>query len=310
MIGLGAVAYVIPEGRLYNTGERAESLKIKGASIQNKIGVRSVSRKRADQETSDLCKAAAERLFANSGLMPSEIECLVVVTQNPDGRGLPHTSAIVHRKLLLSEHCLTFDISLGCSGYVAGLAILRDLMTAHRMRHGLLLTADPYSKIVDNMDRETALLFGDAAAATLLTAENPAWRIGEFDFGTQSEQNAALWVSPEGQLSMNGRAVFSFAATVVPSSIVRTVDRSGFTLGQVDRIILHQGSRYIVETIGSRLPEGPPPEFYAADYGNTVSSAIPIAFVDGVASDDRIIVLSGFGVGLCWATAVLERIQK
>jgi 3-oxoacyl-[acyl-carrier-protein] synthase III len=310
MIGIGSVAYVIPEQRLSNTGGRAETLGFQTASLLDKIGVRRISRKQPDQDTSDLCLIAAERLFANSHVTSRDIECLVVVTQNPDGHGLPHTSAIVHRKLALTERCLTFDISLGCSGYVAALAILRDLMTGQHMRNGLLLTADPYSKIIDDTDRDTTLLFGDAATATLMTSDSPVWRIGEFDFGTQSEHHAALHVSREGRLSMNGRAVFSFAATSVPLSILRTLERNGFTLEQVDRVILHQGSRYIVETIGSRLPAGPQPEFCAAEYGNTVSSSIPIAFADGVRLDDRIVVLSGFGVGLCWATTVLERIRK
>ncbi|MGH9342899.1 MAG: ketoacyl-ACP synthase III [Terriglobia bacterium] len=308
MIGIASAAYVIPPDRLENS-ERAEKLGISASTLE-KIGIRRVARKSPDQDTSDLCLMAARHLLEQSSVSTARIDCLVVVTQNPSGHGLPHTSALVHHELGLREQCLTFDISLGCSGYVAGLAILRDLMTAQGMRHGLLLTADPYSKIVNECDRNTALLFGDAATATHLTSEDPVWRIGQFDFGTQSSHRTALQVSADGHLSMNGQTVFVFAAACVPPSIARVVERNDFTLEQVDRFVLHQGSLGIVEAIGDRLRAGKRPEFYAADYGNTISSAIPIAFVDGVTPEDRVVVLSGFGVGLCWASTVLERIQR
>ena len=145
------------------------------------------------------------------------------------------------------------------------------------------------------------MLFGDAARRR---------RVGmahRLILRNTKQEGAALHARRGRFPRMAGR--FLFAATRAVEHYARCY-RSGFTLEQVDRIILHQGSRYIVETIGTRLPGGPQPEFYAADYGNTVSSAIPIAFADGVASQDHIVVLSGFGVGLCWATTVLERVRN
>lgn len=308
MIGIRSISYAIPEQRLCNA-ERAAKLNISPTMLTVKIGVRRIARRRASEDTADLCEAAAERLPPSSQTCIRDLDCLVVVTQNPHGAGLPHTSAVVHQRLNVGRKCLTFDLSLGCSGYVSALVVVRDLMLGQNMKHALLFTADPYSKIVDEDDRDTALVFGDAASVTHLTSETPCWTIGKCDFGTQSESITALVVNKGGRLQMKGQAVLSFAVTQIPPSVHRVLARMGKRIDEVDRIILHQGSRYVVDKIGEHLGGGPVPEFYAGDYGNTASSAIPIAFVDGVISSDRIVVLSGFGVGLCWATTVLERIS-
>ncbi len=308
MIGIGPIACEVPEERLANLG-RADRLGVTEAFLRDKVGVLSVTRKAGDCETSDLCVGAARRLFERSATAAEEIECAVVVTQNPDGHGLPHTSAIVHGKLGLPEHCATFDISLGCSGYVTALSIMRSFMEANGMRRGLLFTADPYSKIVDEEDRDTTLLFGDACTVTMLT-DMPAWRIGRFDFGTKGDLRDALAVGASGKLSMNGRTVFNFIATSVPPSIIEVLKSQGLDLGDVDRIILHQGSKYVVDFIARRLGAVEKVAFYAKDYGNTVSSSIPMILSQNLEETDRRIIISGFGVGLCWATTLLERAEK
>jgi 3-oxoacyl-[acyl-carrier-protein] synthase-3 len=101
--------------------------------------------------------------------------------------------------------------------------------------------------------------------------------------------------------------VFNFSATVVPGSIGRAVERAGLTLDRIDRFIVHQGSRYIVETVARRLGIADRCAFTAAEHGNLVSSAVPAAFVEGVKPQDRRVVICGFGVGLSWASAVLAR---
>src|SRR6185437_3685113 len=141
---------------------------------------------------------------------------LVVVTQNPD-RNIPHVSAQLHGRAGLSESCAVFDISLGCSGYVYGLAIVKSFMQAQGLRSGVLITADPYSKIIDPADRNTVLLFGDAATATLI-ADDPVWTLEAFSFGSRGKDWPAIRTEA-GKFVMNGRGVFNFAATTVPNDI-------------------------------------------------------------------------------------------
>ena len=111
------------------------------------------------------------------------LHALIVVTQNGDGEGLPHTAAIVQHKLGLPTRVAAFDISLGCSGFVYGLYALKGFLDATGGQNGIMVTADPYSKVIDREDRITSLLFGDAATATWL-GESPIWQLGEVHFGT------------------------------------------------------------------------------------------------------------------------------
>jgi 3-oxoacyl-[acyl-carrier-protein] synthase-3 len=176
------------------------------------------------------------------------------------------------------------------------------------MRCGLLFTADPYSKVLDESDRDTAPLFGDAATTTVLT-DTPRWAMGEFDFGTRGDLCDAIQIGPEGKLAMNGRAVLTFAAMAVPESIRRTLKRNEFTLEQIDHFLIHPGGKYMIELTANRLrlPDGLP--FFPRDYGNTVSSSIPLALSKEVKDTDHTVLIAGFGVGLCWATTVLHRVR-
>lgn len=308
MIGIAAIACEIPAQRISNL-ERMARLDATDDLVRNKIGVLQVARMPAGSETSDLAAGAAEKLFRETSLDRTKLECLAVVTQNPDGHGLPHTAAILHGRLGLAERCATFDISLGCSGFVHGLSIVAGFMTANGMKHGMLVTADPYSKVIDDGDRNTTLLFGDAATATYLS-EDAAWRIGRFDFGTDGRLSPALHVDKAGKLVMNGRDVFTFSAAAVPQSIARVLAANAVEMSDIDRIFLHQGSKFIVDTVAKRIGAGDKAVFCAGEYGNTVSSSIPILLAQATHPGDRRVLICGFGVGLTWAATILERVER
>ncbi len=306
MIGLGPIAYEIPRRRIANI-DRLTALNASEQLLHDKIGVMEVALKEPDDESSDLCVKVADKLFASGVIEPADVECAIVVTQNPDDHGLPHTSAVVHDKVGLPDRCAAFDISLGCSGFVYALSVMRAFMVENDLRRGLLFTADPYSKVIDPTDRNTAMLFGDGAAVTLITDE-PTWIPGKFDFGTRGAARDTLRVQPDGKLFMNGRAVAQFSATEVPRSIERAITANGLTFDDIDRFVLHQGSRYIVNAISKRLGIEDRTDFTAQEFGNTVSSSIPIALARDLKAEDRRVLISGFGVGLSWATTVLERV--
>jgi 3-oxoacyl-[acyl-carrier-protein] synthase-3 len=307
MLGIQAIGSYIPPQRNDNDA-LAGKFEFTREFLESKIGVFTTSIKAEDEETSDLAMKAVQSLKAKLGeaLDLASIQCLVLVTQNPDGHGLPHTSAILHKKLGLSPRCFAFDISLGCSGFVAGLAAIKGFMQVTGLKKGLLVTADPYSKVIDREDRNTVLLFGDGAAATLISDE-PIWEIGEFDCGTIGQSCEALTVRENGKLEMNGRAVFDFSALQVPPSIARALEANKLTVEDVDLGILHPGSKYIVDTVAKRaklanVARG------AETYGNTVSSSIPLLLENVALGSARHILISGFGVGLGWATTILRSV--
>jgi 3-oxoacyl-[acyl-carrier-protein] synthase-3 len=308
MIGIQAIGTYIPAGRIDNR-QRMAQFELDEAFLLEKTGMLRQAIKADTEETSDLCCQAFVDLQNKSRLQSEEVECIVVCTQNPDGKGLPHTSAIVHAKLGLPDGCAAFDISLGCSGFVYGLSVIQGFMQANGFRKGVLFTSDPYSKVVDGQDKNTSLLFGDGATATLVS-DTPVWRTGKFVFGTHGQEANSIQIEQaSGKLTMNGRAVFSFSATMVPKNITAMLAVNELAIADIECFALHQGSRYIVDTIKKKLGiEDAKAPFVAADYGNTVSSSIPL-ILSGVDSGLSRIVIAGFGVGLSWASTVLFKVN-
>ncbi len=305
MTGIEAITVYIPERRISNLALQ-ETFDIDEKFLTKKIGVVNRAIKSENEDTSDMAIKALESLLIQTGLNRDAIELLIVVTQNPD-MNIPQVSGLVHGKAGLSQNCAAFDVSLGCSGYVYGLSVLQSFITANGMKRGVLITCDPYSKIIDPSDKNTVLLFGDAATATLVGPE-PIFEYGPFLFGTQGDLTGAL-TCKNGTLHMNGRDVFNFAATTVPKHIEKLLAKSGITKDDVDCYLLHQGSRYIVETLARRLEVEPAKVLIdIEDVGNTVSSSIPI-LLQKIVNDQslRQIVLCGFGVGLSWASCICKR---
>ena len=298
----------LPEGRINNL-ERLEEFGVDEDFIVKKTGVVSVSRKAEDETAVSMCLKAWEQLLAKEPTAAEAIDALIVVTQNPDNN-IPHTSAILHGRLELPKNCLTFDISLGCSGFVAALATMDGLIASGTIKRGLIFTCDPYSVVVDEHDKGTALLFGDGAAVALIGNEG-VFKIGAFDFGTNGK-NGHYLKTVDGRLEMRGNAIFNFAALSVPKSIQAVLDASALSVEDIDLFALHQGSRYIVETIAKRmkLPVEKAP-FVAAEYGNVVSSSIPFILEPYINNHDvDNVVICGFGVGLSWTTSLLTRVNK
>lgn len=304
-IGIEAIATYLPEARVNNRA-RLEKFGIDEEFLTSKIGVLERSVKASDEETSDLCVKAFQALQKKMAVNVAEIEAVIVVTQNPD-YSLPHTSAIVHGKLGLPSHCATFDISLGCSGFVYALSVLSSFMEANGMKRGLIFTADPYSKVLNEEDKNTSLLFGDGSAVTLLS-DRGAWVPGKFSFGTLGDRHRSLIVE-EGVLSMNGRDIFNFAALNIPKDVEKVLELNGITKESVDQFLFHSGSRYIVDVLAQRmdLPEKKVP-FGVEKYGNTISSSIPFLLERVLENSSvRTLLISGFGVGLSWSTGMLFR---
>lgn len=307
--GIGPIGTYLGEEVLDNLS-RADALDTNPDFLKSKIGTNTVRRKRADQDTSDLAVEALRALEAK-GVDLSTLEAMVLVTQNPDGHGLPHTSAIVHEKMGLPLECATFDVSLGCSGFVYGLPILQGFLEMTGKSRGVLVTADPYSKVVDNDDRNTVLLFGDGAAATLVTrdAKPGQWTLVGGRYGSEGKGSDMLTVNDDRVLFMNGREVFNFAAVRVGREVKALMAELGMEVADMDQLLLHQGSKYIVDSLARRLRADPAKVPVAiGDVGNTVSSTIPL-LLDGVTDEAiRRVLVCGFGVGFSYATAVLERV--
>lgn len=311
MLGIEQIGVAVPHERIDNLAQ-GRRLDADEAFLREKLGFMNLARKPREEQCSDLCVEAFRNLQSRQAVDPETIQCVVVITQNPDGHGLPHASAITHQKLGLPSSACCFDVSLGCTGFVHGLSIAQSFMQSHGMTRGLLFTADPYSRVIDENDRNTVLLFGDAAACTLIS-DQPRFRAGRFAFDTDSESHRAIYVNESRSLRMDGNRVFRYVAKRVPPKIHECLRLNDRALGDVDLILLHQGSRYIVETLiaAMDLPRAKTP-FQAGETGNTVSSSIPLMLQDTLDEDQEVrsVLTVGFGVGLSSCVTLLDRIPS
>lgn len=309
-IGILDIASHLPDGRR-DVEAMAEALSIPLEFRVEKLGTDQLPVASEDEDACSLAIPAVVRLLERNPGLEDQIGMLVVVTQNPVGHGLPHTAALVHAGTGLGRDAAAFDLSLGCSGYVHGLEVVARFLEGRPSdrRHGILVTSDPYSKVVDPTDRDTAMLFGDAATATLI-GPNPTFEMSTADFMTDGTKSDAIVVN-DGVLSMKGRKVFNFVMSNVPAQIERTLGEAGLAVADVDRFLFHQGSRYIVETLATRVGadlERTPVRI--GETGNTVSSSIPL-LLEHELGDESVgrILIAGFGVGLSSGVGVLIRPQ-
>ncbi len=303
-VRIRSIGLYLPSTRVSNY-ERAAKVGFERDFLENKLGVVARSVMEPGETTSDLAVRAFNALAERIELLRDEIQLLVVVTQHPDFK-VPHTAAIVHNRLELGKHCMTFDISQGCSGYTHAVTIVTGVMETANLNHAVLITSDPYSDKVADDDRDVSLLFGDAATATYFSRTGLGYQLIDSNFGTLPNSYRCLMF--RDRLEMDGAAVFKHAVQEAPPSMRELLARNELSADDIDLFLLHQGSKYLVEYVSKKMrvpPEKAP--FEASHYGNTVSSSIPLMLQKHVdAAELERIVLSGFGVGFTWGNNLLQ----
>lgn len=289
---------------------------------------------------SDLCKAAAQRLLEEQGVDRGTIDALIFVSQSPD-YDLPATACVLQHELDLPATCAAFDVNQGCAGYVYGLWLAASLISSGACGRVLLLVGDAYYAPRDPANRVTTPLFGDGGSASLVCRDDSA-RPMHFSLGTNGAGYKAIIV-PAGrsrlpyerdfeenelffedihtsagtpwrltEVYMNGGEVFQFTLETVPTHLREFMARTCANPEQVDWLFLHQANKQIVEMVaekaGFSLEKAPWRSF--SRYGNLSSASIPVAICDQFgaekSSGSGSFLLCGYGVGLSWASCLLE----
>ena len=289
----------------------------------------------SEQETaSDLAYRAAEKVFT-SGISKKDIDFIILCTQSPD-YNLPTTACILQDRLGLPTHCGAFDYNLGCSGYIYGLGIVKGLIETGLANNVLLITAETYSKYIHPLDNSVKPVFGDGAAATIVTGyDRDESGLNGFVFGTDGSGYSNLIVPVGGMrqryhnteieetidqynnfrtnrnLYMDGLAISNFALDVVPKTVEQILSQTGLSKNDIDYYVFHQANKLMLEYLQEKcnLKEYP----YWNDiknYGNTVSSSIPIALKNVMKNSNKEninkVLCLGFGVGLSWGGCVID----
>ena len=283
---------------------------------------------------SDLAFRVANKLLLKC-INKDNIDYLILCTQSPDYY-LPTTACVLQDRLGLPKTCGAFDFNLGCSGYIYGLSIAKGLIESEQANSVLLITAETYSKYINPKDNAVLPLFGDAATATLIRGfDIEESGLKGFVLGTDGSQFNNLIVPVGGMknrnnstemlemtdefgntrtnfdLFMNGSAISDFALEVVPPTIEKVLEKTNLKKDDIDYFVFHQANKFMLDFLQQKC------DLFGCqywndvkEYGNTVSSSIPIAIVDMMkANSDKDInnILSvGFGVGLSWGGCVIN----
>ncbi|WP_448206566.1 3-oxoacyl-ACP synthase III family protein [Azospirillum sp. sgz302134] len=315
-VGLKGVVACVPDRR-----ETVEDLAARfGEDAARKIakatGIEARHLVPPHQCTSDLAEAAARRLLDGIGWDPASVDLLVMVTQTHD-RIMPGTGLLLHQRLGLGKGAAVLDLTLGCSGYVYGLWTAAAMLKAAGGRRALLIAGDTTSRVLDPDDRAVAPLFGDAAAATALEADDGAAPMA-FALGSDGAGAPYLTVAGGGMrepeapahLFMDGTQVFAFTLREVPGNVRAALDLAGWGMEAVDHLVLHQANAQMIRHLAQKLGATPAQTVLGlAGYGNTSSASIPLALASELGGALRAgpsrLLLSGFGVGWSWGSAAV-----
>lgn len=331
MAFIKAISYYLPDKKVTNEELVKEFPEWSVEKVAQKVGVDSRHVAAEDETAGDMAEKAARKLFKEYKVDPKTIDFLMLCTQSPD-YFLPSTACVLQDKLGIPTSAGAFDYNLGCSGCVYGMAMAKGLIAAGIAKNVLLLTAETYNKYLHPSDKSNRSIFGDGAAACLISTEGFA-EIGGFSLGTdgsgannliiktgaarQKDATGKFVEDEEGHiwyddyLYMNGGNIFNFTLEAVPIMMKEILEKNGIEKDQIDYYVFHQANKFMLNTI-RKVCVLPKDKFYVnlATTGNTVSSTVLIGLKDCM--DNRTIkegdkvMISGFGVGLSWGGTILR----
>lgn len=313
----------VPERRLTNA-DLERRVDTTDAWIVERTGIRERRVAGDDETTASLSVDAGTAAIKHAGITPNDIDLLIVATATPE-QPIPHTGAFVGDGL--GVRCGSFDLGAGCAGFVYELVTGAALLTTGDLKHVLVIGAETLSRVVDPHDRGTCILFGDGAAAVVLSAapdDGPgllAW-----DLGCDGSATGLLGIPAGGSrlpatpdtiaeglqfIKMQGQEVFRRAVRAVVESAQATLARAGVDSADVDWFVPHQANARIIEPAAARLGIPPARTVVNIDrYGNTSAASIPIALAegadDGRITDGDLVLMSGFGAGMTWGSALVR----
>lgn len=330
---ISAVSYHLPAEELTNDQLSKAFPEWSVEKIMSKVGIASRRIAGKDEFASDLAYKAAQKLFEENNISPEKIDYLILCTQSPD-YFLPTTACLVHKLLGLPSHAGAIDVNQGCSGFVYGMGLAKGVIAAGDATTVLLITAETYSKFLHPLDKGNRSIFGDAAAAALISVEADGAAIGSMSLGTDGGGAANLIVKNgamrsvrsndnelhtdedgnpfnDNYLFMNGSEVFNFTLESVPALVKQVLEKNKLSQEDIDLFIFHQANRFMLDYLRKKI-KIPSEKFFMwmESCGNTVSSTIPIALYNAqkegrIKKGDKVL-LAGFGVGYSWGGTILH----
>ena len=319
---LGTGSYV-PE-KVITNADLAKIVDTSDEWIVTRTGMKERHMARPDEAASDMGAAAARKALEAAGVTPDQIGLIICASITPD-MPFPSTACYVQRLIgAYNAYCL--DITAACSGFIYALELAKNAIACGQVDTALIIGSEKLTGVVDWQDRQTCVLFGDAAGAAVLGARGAPHGIRATALGSDGRLAELLMLPGGGSrhptsaetiaqrlhyMKMSGRDVFKHAVTRMIGACQKAIAKAGLTIDEVDLVIPHQANLRIIEAIGHRL--GVPTEKYFINlekYGNISAASIPVALDEAVRAGrvkkGDTIVLVAFGGGFTWGSAVLD----
>ena len=264
-----AISYYLPERIMTNDELVSLFPEWSVEKVASKVGVDFRHLAASNETAGDMAEKAARKLFDEYHVNPKEIDFVMLCTQSPD-YFLPSTACVLQNRLGIPKNSGAFDYNLGCSGCVYGLALAKGLILAGIARNILLLTSETYNKYLHPQDKSNRSIFGDGAAACLISSDGMA-EIGDFVMGTDGSGAENLIVKTgasryknrtgysdeddEGHLRyddylyMNGGAIFNFTLDAVPLMLKQALEKNAIKKEEIDYFVFHQANKFMLNTI-------------------------------------------------------------
>lgn len=325
------IDFYLPEKVLTNSDIVEQFPEWTVDKIEKKIGIKERHITVDGETASDLAIKAAEKVFVANNYDRSTVDYLIFVTQSPDYH-LPTTACLIQTRLGLSKHITAIDVNLGCSGFVTGLSLAKAIIVSGQAKNVLLLTAETYSKYMHERDKSNRTIFGDGAAATLVSTDGFA-EVGEFVIGTDGTGAENLIVKTGGarhpqpmsdlkfddfgnpfssdNLFMDGPAILNYSLDSIPQLVKDVLEKNQLEMDDINLHVYHQANIFLANLERRKL-KIPQERYYCniEHVGNTVSSTIPIALClalqDGTIKDGFNILSVAQGLGYTWGGFVLK----
>jgi len=322
--GITGLGIYLPE-RILTNFDLERMVDTSDEWIRERTGIRERRLAAPEESTSDLAVNAAREALGAAGLLPEEIELIIVATATPDML-FPATACLVQERLG-AKRAAAFDLGAGCSGFVYGLATAAQFIRAGCYRNILVIGAETLSKITNWKDRNTCVLLGDGAGAAILQPVEPPRGVLAVYLRADGSGGDLLKVPAGGSrlptsietvqaglhyLTMNGREVFKFAVRAMEEAALEVLRRAGISQQEVGCFIPHQANIRIIDALAKRLSLPPEKVVINVDrYGNTSAASIPIALYEAVSEGkikrgESLVVMVAFGAGLTWGALALQ----
>ena len=293
----------LPE-KIVTNDDLSKTLDTSDEWISERTGIRE---RRIGSSTRELGVLAATEAMKSAGVSPSDIDVLILATTTPE-RMAPATAPMIANDL--GMNCMAMDLNAACSGFMYGVRTAQGLLETGAKRI-LLIGAEHLSGWVDWSDRNTAVLLGDGGGAAVLEYDENVNEIHSFVLGSDGASADILTAPHEGFFYMDGPEVFRRAVRVVVDSAEKAMALAGVSAEQISLVVPHQANIRIIQAVCQRLGIDMERAVITLDrYGNTSSASIPLAYYDalknGRVKSGEYALMTGFGAGMTWASAVMK----